>query len=174
MLILGLSMIRSLVCLILLVGGSASAQDLGRFTAPEYVAHCAVALDQGDVGGFEGLQVETEVTNDTTFIRGWRGKIHAGFVVSLIRRGGLGMCDVAFSPSENDAELMAQIASGARVYLAELLSDPANASDPDGMGRAILTCVDGAPVSVFVDSENLDQGLNVQIALVRSKLGCSP
>ena len=170
-------MIRALViAFALMLAQPSTAQAVTGERVVGYVSDCAAALNTGELGPFDDLNVETEVTSETTIIRGWRSDVHPGLVVSLMRRtsetGRLGMCDVAFSPAD-DTGLMQQVAGAAREFLDTLRSNPNSAIDPSSMGNAIMTCIGGQAVSVFIDEGNLESGFNAQVALVsRAKMKC--
>ena len=163
------------------IGCAASAEGKNTNRILGYFSSCATAMETGETEGFSDLELETEVTSDTTLIRGWRGSDLEGLVVSLLRRfsgnSRMGMCDISFAPSPNnlerDQEILDAVAYDLNLYLDDLLADPNSSLDPNSMGRAIFTCVDGVAVSIFIDRENLDKGINAQVALVsRNKIDC--
>ena len=165
-------MIRASAVFIALATGAA-AQDVSPEGLIGYIDHCATSMETGDFSGFDDLTVETEVTTDTTTIRGWRGGDHPGFVVSLIRRAGIGMCDIAFAPSPGSEGSMDAVGEMVTAFWDNLLNSPENAPDPDGMGNAVMTCVRDLPVSIFVDVDNLDKGFNAQVARISpTKIKC--
>ena len=172
---------KHLILAMTTMGVLAPAYGIAEEVSPErleaYVQSCATAMETGNVDVFGNLNVETEVNSETTIIRGFRGIEFPGLVISLIRRfsdqSRMGMCDIAYSPGPDEGETQADVADWANNFLERVVSDPISRPDPNGMGRAILTCIDGVGVSVFVDTENLEQGFNAQIALAsRSKIQC--
>ena len=142
-----------------------------------HINNCARAMETGEVAGFEGLTLETEVTTDTTLIRGWRGQAFPGLVISLIRRvqgeTHMGMCDVSFTPSENDMGILDELAVVGRDFMAELRANPDTKVDQTAMSKALITCAGAYPVSFYLDEGNLDKGFNSQFSRVSpSKLEC--
>ena len=167
-------MTRVLALVLALMGGPLTAQALTNGGVLGLLDDCADAIVTGEVAGFEGFAVETDVTTETAVIRGFRGQTHPGLVVSLIRRGGLGMCDVALVPgTEAEIEALPGVAQEARAHWGALRADPSNRADPNAMGGAVMTCRGSQGLSIWIDAANLDNGFNAQVALVGpAKMEC--
>ena len=142
-----------------------------------YVEGCRLALASGDESGFADLAVETETTNETLRIRGWRGTAHRGLTVSLLLRINgekrSGVCDVSFREPGSSAEMLADVSNASLGLSESLKARPEHLVEHKQAGEVVMTCDQGRGFAHFLDPNALGRGFAAQIALVpKSKMTC--
>lgn len=168
-------MIR-LIALILLSSTPARADAIAE-RLMGYVEACPQAMIFGNLVAFGGLTLETELTTDTTLIRGWRGVEVPGLVVSLLVRTEdgrrQGICDVSFVPRAEEAGALEALAVAGPALIDRLRTRDGARVDGSPAGEVIMVCDGAQGLGYFLDTANLERGFNLKVSLAGpNKIQC--